>query len=79
MIHLYCSLLMIYSASKAAMPRALRMTPIAGRFMSAAFGCRLGVTVCDESEPVCSATGAGTIVRSVTVTTTPLLSVEVKI
>jgi hypothetical protein len=60
------------------MPRALRMTPIAGLFVTAAFCCRLGDPVCDESEPVCSATGAATIVRSVTVTTAPPLSVDVK-
>jgi hypothetical protein len=58
------------------MPRVLRMTPIAGLFVCAAFCCRLADPACDE--PVCSATGAGTIVRSVTVTTAPPLSVDVK-
>lgn len=67
----------IYSTAQASIPNAESMNPIAGPFVFPAAGCRRVEPVEEESEPVCSATGAGTMVRSVTVTTPPSSCVEV--
>src|ERR1700730_1075312 len=66
-----------HSAAKTTTPRAQNMTFAPGLLGLSPFGCRLADTV-GLDPAVFSATGAGTTVSAVTVTTEPLSCVEVK-